>query len=116
VTTTPPGPPGPIGGGTGGKKPKLKFKVKKKKATDRRVIVKARVNRKAKATFKVIKGRRTLVGRKSVRFKKRGRKRVKIKLATVRLGTKRPVKVKVVGRAKAGGKKSKRVKRKVTIR
>jgi hypothetical protein len=69
----------------------------------------------AKATFRVFKGKHD-VGRKSKRFKKRGKKRVKVLLQTVKLGTKRPVTVKVVGQAtSSGGKKSKKVKKRAKI-
>ena len=91
------------------KPPKLRFKIKRN-ATATRLIVKARVNKKAKVLFRVFK-RKSDVGRKSVRFKKRGSKRVKIRLATVRIGVKRPVKLKVVGQARSRGVKGKKVRR-----
>jgi hypothetical protein len=96
-----------------GKRPKLKFKIKK--ANEKRLVLKARLNMKGKATFRVLK-RKHNVGRKSKRFKKRGRKRVKILLQTVKLGTKRPVRIKVVGQAKSGKRKSKKVRHRTRIR
>jgi uncharacterized protein (DUF736 family) len=116
VTRTPTASPTPINvccSGPKKKKPKLKFKILRH-ATATRLIVKARVNMKAKVTFRVFKGKHD-VGRKVKRFKKKGKKRVKIQLQTVKIGLRRPVKLKVVGQAKAGSRKSKKVKHKTKL-
>lgn len=92
--------------------PRLSFKILKG-ATAKRLTVAAKVSRQSKVAFTVRNNKRA-VGSKRGAVKKR--KTFKIGLQTAKIGSRRPVKLTVVGQATAGAKKSRLVTHSVTIR
>jgi hypothetical protein len=114
VTPRPTGTPSPFPGGGGhARKLTVKFKILRG-ATAQRLRVRVRVNRKANVRLKVLKGRKR-VGGKRLRFGRKGKKTTKVRLRSGRLGAKRPVKLTVTARARAGAKQSRLVKHKTKL-